>query len=435
LYKLRGGRLDKLTRDHSPVGEREDAGELSEREAMRHPRRNEVYRDVGSEAHRPDDAGFIDVVRQPFEADAALLLCSDGLTDQVTSAEIAQTVRDFAGHPREVVDALIGAANDAGGKDNVTVVYVEGPRFAAREDTRQIRTAGRSAPPRRSDTMAPAASAPAAPPVDVEARPGGRWRIAALVVLLAAAVGFALYAERDRFVRPVITTPPGGGATALVVGPGASIADAIARANAGDEVVVEPGEYRERLHLKSGVRVVSRVPRGATLRLPAGASETDAAVAAADASGAELAGFRILGDAATPLGIGVLVGDSDTALSDLEVTGARAAAVEFTAGRGASIVAAWLHDNPGMAIAVRSGASPRIAHNAFAANATSEHAAGTLLVEAGAHPVITANTFAGVRPESVIVPAGDEFSHLARDNWFIPPAAPAPARHVGRGRR
>src|SRR6476660_348309 len=75
LYKLRAGRMEKLTRDHSPVGEREDAGEVSELEAMQHPRRNEVYRDVGSERHEPDDAEFIDVFRQPFEQDAALLLC------------------------------------------------------------------------------------------------------------------------------------------------------------------------------------------------------------------------------------------------------------------------------------------------------------------------------------------------------------------------
>src|SRR6476660_653561 len=86
LYKLRAGRIGKLTRDHSPVGEREDAGELSEREAMQHPRRNEVYRDVGSEEHEPDDPQFIDLFREPLEQDAALLLCSDGLTDQVKSA-------------------------------------------------------------------------------------------------------------------------------------------------------------------------------------------------------------------------------------------------------------------------------------------------------------------------------------------------------------
>src|SRR5689334_7167784 len=85
-YKLRNGRIEKATRDHSPVGEREDACEISEREAMRHARRNEVYRDVGSELHDPLDAGFIDLVEVPFEPDAALLLCSDGLTDLIDSA-------------------------------------------------------------------------------------------------------------------------------------------------------------------------------------------------------------------------------------------------------------------------------------------------------------------------------------------------------------
>ena len=61
LYKLRGGRIEKVTRDHSPVGEREDANEISEAEAMRHPRRNEVYRDVGSEPHEPAMPDFVDV--------------------------------------------------------------------------------------------------------------------------------------------------------------------------------------------------------------------------------------------------------------------------------------------------------------------------------------------------------------------------------------
>src|SRR3954471_21130319 len=134
LYKLRGGRIEKLTRDHSPVGEREDAGELSELEAMQHPRRNEVYRDVGSEPRDPDDAGFIDIARHPFEPDAALLLCSDGLTDMVPSGSIVDIVRECAGRPYDVTRALIDAANAAGGKDNVTVVYVEGPKFANGDD-------------------------------------------------------------------------------------------------------------------------------------------------------------------------------------------------------------------------------------------------------------------------------------------------------------
>src|SRR5438045_1263361 len=99
LYQIRGGEIRKVTHDHSPVGEREDAGELREDDAMRHPRRNEVYRDVGSEEHSPDDAGFIEVQRIPFDGASALLLCSDGLSDQVGSAEIRAGGEVRAGEP------------------------------------------------------------------------------------------------------------------------------------------------------------------------------------------------------------------------------------------------------------------------------------------------------------------------------------------------
>src|SRR3984893_1971775 len=96
LYKLRGDRIEKITNDHAPVGEREDSQEISELEAMRHPRRNEVYRDVGSEPHQPDDPDFIDVHDIPFAPAAALLLCSDGLTDLVESSSLQQIVKQFA---------------------------------------------------------------------------------------------------------------------------------------------------------------------------------------------------------------------------------------------------------------------------------------------------------------------------------------------------
>jgi len=99
LYKLRDDRIDKITRDHSPVGEREDSNELSELEAMHHPRRNEVYRDVGSDPHQPDDADFIDVREIPFEPDAALLLCSDGHTDLIASSAVHDVIDGFADQP------------------------------------------------------------------------------------------------------------------------------------------------------------------------------------------------------------------------------------------------------------------------------------------------------------------------------------------------
>src|SRR3954466_3156236 len=141
LYKIRDERIDKITRDHSPIGEREDSNELSELEAMHHPRRNEVYRDVGSDPHQPDDPDFIDACEIAFEPDAALLLSSDGLTDLVDSSSLHDIVKRCAGQPDQVVKELIDAANAAGGKDNISVVYIEGERFAP-ADGWEARAAG-----------------------------------------------------------------------------------------------------------------------------------------------------------------------------------------------------------------------------------------------------------------------------------------------------
>lgn len=411
LYKLRGGRIEKLTRDHSPVGEREDAGEISEREAMQHPRRNEVYRDVGSERHEPHDAAFVDITRRPFETDASLLMCSDGLTDLVPLNSIAEIVREYAGHPYEVVHALINAANAAGGKDNVTAVYVEGPRFVAVEETRDLRASRAPGPVDAAPTM----------------RSRRRGRVVALVALLLLVSGLVLYAQWDRLGLPPLSTYlPARALPAVIsapdtirVGVGESITAAIGRASAGTEVVVEPGEYRERLELKSGVRVISRIPRAAALRLPGDASETDPAVVAFDVSDAELSGFRIVGDAATPLGAGVVIRGATVVLSDLEITGAKRAAVEYVGAAGGSMLAGYFHDNPGAAIVVRNGAAPRIAHNAFVRNAISSSAPGTLVVEANAHPVITGNTFFNMRAGSLLVPATAEFNAVPRENWFV----------------
>ena len=95
-----------------------------------------------------------------------------------------------------------------------------------------------------------------------------------------------------------------------------SIAEALLRAQPGTTIVVEPGEYRETLTLKSHVRLVSSVPHGAIVRLPGTASERAAAIVAMGITDAALDGFRIVGDAATPLGTGVLTADSELSLSD-----------------------------------------------------------------------------------------------------------------------
>ncbi len=127
-YILHRGKMRKITHDHSPVGEREDNGELTEAEAMQHPRRNEVFRDVGSEQHTPDEEDFIEIIEQRFASDMAVLLCSDGLSDLVNSEVIYGTIR-ASQDGSEAAQALVDAANAAGGKDNVTVVLIEGTAF------------------------------------------------------------------------------------------------------------------------------------------------------------------------------------------------------------------------------------------------------------------------------------------------------------------
>jgi serine/threonine protein phosphatase PrpC len=422
LYKLRDDRIDKITRDHSPVGEREDSNELSELEAMHHPRRNEVYRDVGSDPHQPDDPDFIDVREIPFEPDAALLLCSDGLTDLIDSSAMHGVIDRFAGQPDQVVKELIDAANAAGGKDNISVVYVEGERFASGE--------GRPGRAAAEITRRLGTNAVAERPAVVEARQPGtasRGRRAgpprgvtlAVIALAAAAIATAvvrLWPYATLFERRAIA-PPAAQAGTITVGPMESIAAALQRADPGSVVRVEPGEYRETLTLKNNVRVISRVPRGATIRLSGTASEADAAVVAASVTGAELAGFRIVGDAATPLGTGVRVRDSEVSLVDIEVTGAVNTAIAIDGASVATILASDVHDNPGAALTIRS-ASARIAHNAFMRNGMSERVRRSFIIDEGADPRFTGNIFHLVSHDAFGDLSDASRAALGRDNWF-----------------
>ena len=149
LYLIWRGIIRKLTSDHSPVGEEEDAGALEEAEAMLHPRRNEVFRQVGSRPRTAEDEDFIEIRTCRFRPDAALLLCSDGLTDLLTAAQVRDIVDRYQGDPARVAADLVEAANRAGGIDNVTALFAAGAEFrgsAARPN--------RATRPRFGDTRA-----------------------------------------------------------------------------------------------------------------------------------------------------------------------------------------------------------------------------------------------------------------------------------------
>ena len=416
LYKLRADsienvtRIEKVTRDHSPVGEREDAGEITEQQAMRHPRRNEVYRDVGSELHDRRDRDFIDVDELPFEPDAALLLCSDGLTDLVESTSIAQTVSQWAGDPDAVVRELIAAANAAGGKDNVTVVYVEGERFAASHYGRTPIQSRSAAGPARTEA-GPESS-----------RPRRAVRIATFTLLPAVIAAFTLWwfgwtftDVRALAVRLSIQSAP----VQRTVQANGSIADALRNAPPGSVILVEPGEYREQVTLPPGVRLESRVPRGATIRLPATVSDATApAVLAMNAAGAALVGFRVSGDSATPLPVGIFVQDSSLSIIDVEITGATRAAVEFAGEGTSSLMASDIRDNPGSALVVRDGHAPRVSHNVFVRGGTSD-ARTAVVVVVKASPAFNGNVFVGMTLESFATLDSAARTALMRDNWLL----------------
>lgn len=121
LYRFAGGNLSKLTHDHSLVGYQEEQGILTEEQAMRHPRRSVIERCLGAEMHNPEDKNFIEAGIFPLNDGEILLFCSDGLSDVLTSAQIADSLRQN-NQPQQICADLIDKANAAGGKDNITVV-------------------------------------------------------------------------------------------------------------------------------------------------------------------------------------------------------------------------------------------------------------------------------------------------------------------------
>lgn len=119
-YRFRGGVLERLTRDHSLVQILVDYGEITPEEATRHPARGCVTRSVGMLGDPLPECRLVDL--HPGDR---LLLCSDGLVGMVDDAEICDILAT-GGSLDAVCHRLIDAANDAGGRDNITVLLVEG---------------------------------------------------------------------------------------------------------------------------------------------------------------------------------------------------------------------------------------------------------------------------------------------------------------------
>lgn len=120
-YILSSEGLQKITKDHSDVGMKEDNGFLTEEEAMHHPRRNEISRMLGEIAlDNENNDQYIELSEHDLLGGDIVMFCSDGLTDLVTRDEIKDIlIRDslIAVKAKDLIDR----ANEKGGKDNITV--------------------------------------------------------------------------------------------------------------------------------------------------------------------------------------------------------------------------------------------------------------------------------------------------------------------------
>jgi len=412
LYLLQPGEIRKVTHDHSPVGEREDRGELSEDEAMRHARRNEIYRDVGSSERQPDDPGFIETGSFPMPPDGLLLLCSDGLTDLVSSAGIRAGIDRYAPDLDASAHALIDAANGAGGKDNITVVIVAGPEY-------KQEPAGLKVPGGLKVVIAPRK-------INLPGFLTRRWAFLVYGLLLGIAAGLPALSLWNRLV-------PDEGPRTLVAG-AAGISATLKLARPGDTVVIPQGRYRERVDLREGVTLRPQIPGTVTLISP----DNGPALVARKMDSGGVEGLWIQGALGAPPAAGIEIVDASPFISHVKVTGATIG-IEVRGASAPSIAASQIMNNLGAGILVSPTASPRIEDNLIAANGNGEPGNPKPGVEVlgRAHPLLKDNAIVDNAAEPVWIHGHAYQPADFEENFFggltakkaillIEPAAPGP---------
>jgi PPM family protein phosphatase len=173
MYLLRDGRLERITRDHTVVEQLVDQGRMSAEDAKIHPQRSILTRALGVDEDIQVDEADVDV--RPGDR---VLLCSDGLTGMVDEDRILSILTDTP-DPQAACAALIEAANEAGGQDNITAVVLD-----VLDEAQPIATESGTAP--RAE--------PAVPVTQAGARPKRRWATAMIwLLVILVVVGGGLF--------------------------------------------------------------------------------------------------------------------------------------------------------------------------------------------------------------------------------------------------
>ncbi|WP_066873260.1 Stp1/IreP family PP2C-type Ser/Thr phosphatase [Clostridium mediterraneense] len=119
-YGIEDEAIDKITKDHSLVQELLDAGSISEEEAKNHPRKNIITRAIGTNIRVE-----VDQFTVPLNAYEYFVLCTDGLSNEVSAEEIFNEIR-WSDNLQESSSRLVNMAKNAGGRDNITVLVFGG---------------------------------------------------------------------------------------------------------------------------------------------------------------------------------------------------------------------------------------------------------------------------------------------------------------------
>jgi protein phosphatase len=123
-YLYRDGALRRISQDHSLVMRLVELGQLAEEDIYSHPQRNAVLRSLGDQSDID-----VDLFSERLQPGDALLLCSDGQWEMTRDATMEQLIATHA-DPQRACEALVAAANEAGGEDNISVVLVRFEAFA-----------------------------------------------------------------------------------------------------------------------------------------------------------------------------------------------------------------------------------------------------------------------------------------------------------------
>lgn len=118
IYLVRNGSMRQLTKDHSYVENLIDTGRITREQARNHPDRNIITKALGLDMEVDSD-----YIREKPESGDRILLCSDGLTNELADSEIYGIIA-AGDDPGKIVDKLIERTNELGGRDNVTVLLV-----------------------------------------------------------------------------------------------------------------------------------------------------------------------------------------------------------------------------------------------------------------------------------------------------------------------